>query len=229
MRKTFHRLAAVLAIAVLAGCAATKTGDAEDIRYSDYLSSYSGLAPTDDSDLAAFRYIKPGVDLASYTGILVDKPEARMSAEAVAEIGDEDLAYVLGAFDDSLRAAIGAKFNLVDSPGPGVLRIRSCLTDADSATGAMTAFTRIVPTGAVLSGAKTLATGTGINVGKATAEMEVLDSDSGEQLAAGVDRRVGTGVARNAFTDWGDVKSAFDLWAERTAERLAEHGMQPVR
>lgn len=227
-----HRLVSLLAvagIAVLAGCAATKSGDAEDIKYSGYLSSYTGLTRTDDSDFAAFRYVKPGVDLSSYTGILVEKPEARMSAEATAAVGPEDMGYVLGAFDQSLRTHLGEKFALVESAGPGVLRVRSCLTDADSATGALTPFSRLLPVGIVLSTGKKIATGTGINVGKATAEMEILDATTGEQLGAAVDRRVGAGVARNVLSDWGDVKDAFDVWAERAAKRLEENGLRRVR
>lgn len=223
MRPQIFSLFAIAGIALLAGCAATKSGDAADIRYSGYLSSYSGLTATGDSDYAAFRYIKPNVDLASYNAILVEKPEARMSAEATASIGAEDMAYVLGAFDESLRAAIGKKFTMTDTPGPGVLRLRSCLTDADSAIGVLTPFSRIVPVGLVISTAKKVTTGTAVNVGKATAEMEVLDSESGEQFGAAVDRRIGTGVARNVLSNWADVKSVFDVWAERAAKRLQEH------
>jgi hypothetical protein len=229
MNKSIFTLLTVAGIALSAGCAATKSGKAEDIKYSGYLSSYSGLTATDDSDFAAFRYIKPGVDLSTYTGVLIDKPEAHMSQEMLLSIGPEDTAYLLGAFDQALKDSLGAKFNLVEAPGPGVLRIRSCLTDADSAIGALTPFSRLLPVGVVLSTGKKLVTGTAINAGKATAEMEILDSESGEQLGAAVDRRVGTGVARNMLTDWGDVKSAFDVWAERTTKRLAEHGMRPVK
>lgn len=229
MRNAFVSLALAAGIAVAAGCAATKSGKAEDIQYSGYLSSYSGLTATDDSDRAAFTYTKPGVDLSSYTGILIDRPEARMSQETLLAIGPEDTAYLLDAFGQALRDQLGAKFKLVEFTGPGVLRVRSCLTDADSAVGALTPFSRLLPVGVVLSTGKKLVTGTAINAGKASAELEVVDAETGEQLGAAVDRRVGTGVARNMLTDWGDVKSAFDLWAERTAKRLEEHGMRPAK
>lgn len=221
-----RRILSLCAVALLAaGCAATKAGDVEDIRFSGYLSNYGGLVKTDDSDVAAYRYFKPSLDLSSYGSIQIEKPEARMSAETANSIGDEDMAYLLGSFDESLRSTLGKKFRLTETAGPGVLRIRTCLTDADSATGALTPFSRLLPAGIVLSTGKKLVTGTAINVGKVTAEFEAVDGSSGEQLAAAVDRRIGTGVARKMLSDWGDVRSAFDTWAERIEERLAEHNM----
>jgi len=225
MRQIVRHLVAVAAIALAAGCAATKAGKAEDVHYSGFLSSYTGMTATGDSDFASFRYVKPGLDLSSYTGILVDHPVARMSDAARASIGDDDMAYLLGSFEHSLRETLGKKWNLVDAPGPGVLRIRSCVTDADSAIGVLTPFSRIFPWGVLISKGKQLVTGTAVNVGKASAEMEILDSESGEQLGAAVDRRVGTGVARLVARSWGDIDAAFDLWAERTAKRLAEYGL----
>ncbi len=229
MHKALAPVLLAAGFVLAAGCAATNAGNAEDIKQSGYLSSYAGLTATGDSDRAAFVYVKPGVDLSSYTGILVERPEARMSQEMLLAIGPEDTAYLLGAFDQALKDSLGAKFNLVEAPGAGVLRIRSCLTDADSAVGALTPFSRIVPFGVVLSTGKKLVTGSGINTGKASAELEILDSESGEQLGAALDRRVGTGVTRNVLSSWADVKSAFDLWAERTTKRLLEHGMRPAK
>jgi hypothetical protein len=224
-----RRIFSVLAVALLAGCAATKSGDAEDIRFAGFLSSYSGLVKTDDSDMAAFRYVKPSMELSSYNGILLEKSEARMTAEALQSVGEEDMAYVLGAFDEAFRTELAKKYRLVNADGPGVLRIRACLTDADSATGALTPFSRLLPVGIVLSTTKKVATGTAINVGKVTAEMELIDSATGEQLAAAVDRRIGTGVARNMLTDWGDVKDVFDTWAERMSEWLEKQNMPRVK
>lgn len=207
-----------------ASCRATKSGDAEDIKYSGFLSSYDGLTATDDSDMAAYRWIKPDLDLSAYHSILFDKPVAQMSAEALKEVGDEDMAQVLGVADQTFREHLKKRYTLTDTAGPGVLRIRTALAELDSSS-AVLSFTRIVPVGIVLSKTKQLATGTGINVGKVGAEMEMVDSVSGERLAAAVDRRVGTGVARKMFTYWGDVEAAFETWAERTSDTLQQRGM----
>ncbi len=220
------RSIAVLSLALAAAaCAATKAGRADDIRFSGFLSSYEGLEQTGDSGRAAFRWVKPGLDLSGYDSILLDAPVARMSPEMQAEIGEEDLAYLLGALDAAFRDELGARFTLTDHAGPRTLRIRTCLSESSS-TAAVLTVARVVPAGIVLSKTKQLATGTGINVGKASGELEVLDSQTGERLLAAVDRRVGTGVARNVFSSWGDVTSAFSWWADRTASRLRDDGMQ---
>jgi hypothetical protein len=223
--RLFRAALVLTAVLVAAACAATKAGKAEDIKFSGFLSTYDGLVATNDSDKAAFRYVKPGLDLNGYNQILIDKPEARMSPEALKDIGDEDMAYLLGALDKTFRDTLGAKWILANEPGPGVLRLRMCITDADSSSAVLTPFSRILPWGKLISTGKQLATGTGMNVGKVGGEIEILDSASGERLFAAVDRRVGTGVAREAFTYWGDVTQAFTLWAERTAQRLPEYGM----
>jgi len=224
---TFTGIALTAALAT--GCAATKSGDATDIRYSGFLSSYDHLAASKDSDRAAFTCVKPGTDLSRYTGILIDPPVAHMSDAALVSIGEEDMTYLLTSFGHSLTESLGAKWNLVTTAGPGVLRLRTALTDADSSTGALTVFSRVLPAGVVISKVKQVAVGTGVNVGKVTAEMEIVDSETGEQIGAAVDRRIGTGVTRLVLTSWGDVKAAFDVWAERAAKRLAEHGMKPVK
>ena len=223
--RLFRAALVLTAVIAAAACAATKAGKAEDIKFSGFLSTYDGLTATNDSEKAVYRYVKPGLDLNGYTQILLDKPEARMSPEALKDIGDEDLGYLLGAIDKTFRDTLSTHWIMANEPGPNVLRIRTCITDADSSTAVLTPFTRILPWGVLISKGKLLATGTAVNAGKVGGEMEILDSATGERLFAAVDRRVGTGVAREAFTYWGDVQQAFTLWAERTAERLPQYGM----
>jgi hypothetical protein len=225
LMRTLRATLVLTAALTAASCAATKAGNAEDIRFSGFLSSYAGLRATNDSDRAAFFWAKPGLDLTHYGRILLDKPEARMSPDALKSMGDEDLSYLLGDVDKTLREALSARWMMADAPGPNVLRIRVCLTDADSTTAALTPFNRILPVGVLVSKGVQLATGTGLNVGKVTGEMEMLDGESGERLMAAVDRRVGTGVARETFSTWGDVDQVFQLWAERIVARLPEYGM----
>ena len=87
----FIRQSLVLAAVVAAAaCAATKAGKAQDIKFSGFLSTYSGLEATNDSDKSAFRYAKPGLDLNGYGQILLDKPEARMSPEEAAHAFPDD-------------------------------------------------------------------------------------------------------------------------------------------
>ena len=52
----------------------------------------------------------------------------------------------------------------------------------------------------------------------------MLDSMSGERLAAAVDRRTGGKITGKVdkFSSWRTVKNSLDFWAGRMRERLAE-------
>jgi hypothetical protein len=67
-----------------------------------------------------------------------------------------------------------------------------------------------------------LATGSYAFVGSAQSEGEVVDSQTGERLAAAIDKRSGGLSIKNANVwQWGDAENAMDYWAQRTADRLS--------
>jgi hypothetical protein len=78
----------------------------------------------------------------------------------------------------------------------------------------------IIPVGIVVAGATKAASGDNLGTGEAATEMEVLDSVSGERLAAAVDRRQGGKMVFRG--KWEDTRQAFDFWAKRFRERLDE-------
>jgi hypothetical protein len=80
----------------------------------------------------------------------------------------------------------------------------------------------VLPQMRLISGAKRLATGTASFVGSAGVEAELLDSLSGERLAAAIDRRAGQTRLRGSDSTWEDVEQAFDHWSEMLAARLRE-------
>ncbi len=80
----------------------------------------------------------------------------------------------------------------------------------------------IVPQARLISGAKSLATGTGSFVGVASVECNITDSDTGERLAAGVDRQVGGKALKGSTNAWNDVEQAFQYWADNLAQRLGD-------
>jgi Protein of unknown function (DUF3313) len=117
---------------------------------------------------------------------------------------------------------IGAKFQIVDQPGPGVMRLQVAITGAESATPGLRTISMVVPQARALNTLKYLATGTYAFVGSAQAEAEVTDSVSGKVLAAAMDRRVGGGSLETAVQwQWGDAQNAMDKWAALTAQRLS--------
>jgi len=57
--------------------------------------------------------------------------------------------------------------------------------------------------------------GTESFVGKASVEVEVTDSQTGELIAAGVDRRGGGKYAWKALHRWEDFEQASTYWAKK--------------
>ena len=86
---------------------------------------------------------------------------------------------------------LGKNFNIVDQPGPGVIKLFAALTDATSAVPALRSISVVVPQARALSAIKMVATGTYAFVGSAQGAMKLNGSVSGELLAAAVDERAG--------------------------------------
>jgi hypothetical protein len=128
----------------------------------------------------------------------------------------------------AMHENLGKEFRLVDRPGPDVLRLRAALTQAKGANVPLRTMTTIVPQALLLGTAVGLSADTASTVGTATVEMELLDSITGERLAAAVDQRAGTKslLTTRTFSTWGDVEAAASFWAERTARFLVKQGVR---
>jgi hypothetical protein len=129
---------------------------------------------------------------------------------------------------NTLHAELDKHFRLAATPGPATLRVRAALTQAQGAKVAARVATTVVPQVRMATTLGGLATDTAGTVGAASAEMEVVDSTTGERLAAAVDERAGTKAlfAERAYTQWGDVQAAIDYWSKRMAWQLARQGVQ---
>jgi hypothetical protein len=107
-------------------------------------------------------------------------------------------------FQSAIVNAVDDAFPVVQSPGPLVLRLRSALIGVD--VGAPT-------------DDKTF--DHAVNIGKVGVEFELVDSETGEQIAAGVDREnLGDGamVGSASFSHEEKFRAAtqaFDGWASR--------------
>src|SRR6185369_10179743 len=103
---------------------------------------------------------------------------------------------------------------IVQSPGPLVLRLRSALigVDVGPETGADAKDNTVLPRA--------------INIGKVTVEMELVDSETGEQIAAAVDRQdLGEAAMLGSVSFSREEKfraatRAVDGWAKRLREFL---------
>jgi hypothetical protein len=133
---------------------------------------------------------------------------------------------------------MAADYEIVDEAGPGVLRLRVAVTDAQGSKVAMDTLSTVVPVGLALSALEKVALGKTLTAGSVRIEAEALDGGTGKRLAAMVDERAGAKVSGrlDKWSRWQDARDAFDFWGDRLRSRLAalraekeEAGAEPAR
>lgn len=186
---------------------------------SGFLGDYSDLHPHPDKKLMLVYRKHAGV-LAGYDKYLIDPVLVYFHDEAKGVgVDPQELAELAGFLREAVVEALskGGGYQIVDEPGPGVVRLRGAITE-------------VVPVdpkkniGASVAG---MATGVGllmprVDLGKTSIEAEFLDSETGERLVAVVAEKKGKrfgGKIKGAKT-WGDVKAAFKKWSKDLRKRL---------
>ena len=181
-----------LAVTLLAGCASAPTK-------SGFLKSYSHLKADPDykSDLV---YIKPGADMRDYDYLLIDPVQIHLASNSLAaEYGPDILEKVAKAFTRILRETVDPYYTVVDKPGEHVLRVRLAISD-------------VAPTSSPVPRQEP-------SIGTAAMEGELLDSLTGEQLGAVVDRIDGSMQGADDVPElWRPVEGAFREWAQRLVD-----------
>jgi hypothetical protein len=154
--------------------------------------------------------------------IIVDPVEVYVSAKADdSQLPERARETVANYFRHALETAVGDAYPIIDSPGPLVLRLRAAVVGVD--TGG-----KVAPLDDPALTAKALPNA--IVLEKVAVEMELVDSVTGERIAAMVDNtRLGAGAQVGAedfsrMARFEQAREAFDEWAHRVRMFLdAEH------
>ena len=193
---------------------------------SGFLQDYSKLEPHPTIE-GAQTYVNPDElnDLNDYVAMIVDPVEVYIASDGdPASISEEGLAAVTGYFQYAITSAVADAFPIVDEPNPLALRLRSALVGVDVGEG---------PAAVEISEETGEALARSINVSEVIVEFELVDSESGEVIAAAVDTaKLGSGaeVGTTHFSRmerFEAAKAAFDEWASRLRDFLdAEHEIE---
>jgi hypothetical protein len=215
--RTIKFVTVLVSCALLISCAA---GGMQDAKRSGFLGDYSKLKPGGE-DRAALIYVKPGVDFKVYKKIMFDRVLVSLADKSeYNEVDPAIWAELATYYQNALLKAVKGGYEHVDKPGPGVLRVRPVITGVKASKPVSNTLSTIVPVGMIVAGATKYISDDNLGTGEAATEIEVVDSMSGERLAAAVDRRQG---GKSVFRGkWKDTKQAFDFWAERFRLRLDE-------
>ena len=209
-------------VCIVGACASMQ---ARSTKTTGFLGDYSQLKKGGE-DQALLVYIDPNADIKAYNKILMDPIRMYASKEnsQMMDIPSEDQRKILSYANAAIREKLSRDYTFVQQPGPGVMRLRIAITEAENSYVVLDTVSTILPIGLAIAGIETLATGSCSFVGSAGMEVEMQDSQTGKRLAAAVDRRVGGKVTGelDKFDRWHTVKNAVDHWAERLQQRLAE-------
>ncbi|SFL59327.1 DUF3313 domain-containing protein [Nitrosomonas communis] len=204
--------------AMLTACATTEqAGGFGKAEPSGFLNDYSMLRPAANETEASLVYFTPDkTKFKSYTKILLEPVQVWRGEKSSAKNIDMEDANHLSQFlwsrvDEELRK----DYTMVQQAGPGVLRIRISITEAGKGIPVLDNLTAMHPGSLIVSKGKKTLSGTESLVGKSSIEMEATDSQTGELLGAGVDRRGGGKYAWKSLNRWEDVEQAFTYWAKK--------------
>jgi len=218
--------AVMLSTLWLAGCAATQ--HAKEVEKSgflgaDYAKLRKGETKTFGEDPEALLvYRNPKADWKKYKKVMLDPVTLWTSGEKsqLKDVSVEDRQRLGNLLWSKVDENLRKDYEMTTTPGPDVIRIQAALTEAGESSPVMDTISSIVPQMKLLAGAKGVATGVSGFTGSASAEMKITDTESGELLAAAVDRRGGTKSLSGVTESWHDVEEAFRFWAEKLRWRL---------
>jgi hypothetical protein len=204
--------------------------------YSGFLEDYSNLAPDKDRK-GALIFRKPGVDLKSYTKVVIDPVEVWIAPDSKYKgIKPDEVKALADTFRLALVDALEPDYPVVSKPGPGVLGLRLAITNVQM-TKKKRGLLGYTPVGFVMAaGVKNI--GKNMSLQDATIEAELLDSQTNKRLGALIDQQSETaekkkagktltklGAVQKGDTSWEEIVSTLKIYAERFRGRLdAERG-----
>jgi hypothetical protein len=213
-------LAAFLA---LAACSAQTTRQAPAVKASGFLGDYSRLQPGGPGR-ALLVYRAPDTNLAAYDKVLLDPVTVWRAPGTSDAVSRADLQRLADLLYGTLLSRLRTYYVIVQSPAPKTLRIRAALTEATPSSTTMDVMSQLGPISGTAGEVKEMATGTPAWVGAASAEIQLLDAETGKELFAAADRRVGEKTLTGSSNPWDDVTATFVLWANAVIDRLQAEG-----
>jgi len=217
-----HRKAGVISLAFFLTITAFGTALSQDLQSSGFLSDYSQLKETSDQFMG-HSYLVPGAEdmMANYTAVIIDQPEIFIASNSKYKgIKPDDMKVLADAFRTSLSQSLAQDFMVVEQAGPNVLYVRFAITNLQlkKKKKGLLSYT---PVGFVAGAAKSALTSDitkKIDLKGLVMEMEVLDSNSEQQLAAAVEVRSGS---KEEPASWAELEAMIGVYAQRMRCTLA--------
>jgi len=208
--------------AMLAGCSrkpepTTLKRMPAGAEFAGFLSDYGKLKPNANFE-NTLSYVQEddAKNIHNFIAVIVEPVEIYIATNADAsKMPDRGRTALTAYFQNAITRAVGDAFPVVPEPGPLVLRLRTALIGVD--VGGESAPGPNAPPDTL---------NRLVDIGKVGVEMEMVDSITGEQIAAAVDRQnLGSGAVVGSVNFSRDekfaaAKEALDGWAARLRDFL---------
>lgn len=198
------------------GCSATRSAS---VKRSGFLGNLSELQEVAVDDEQRVFVSRPNV-LAGYNRFILEPVLIYFhDASRVEAVNAEDLVELTNALREEVaRELAEGGYDVVDSPGPGVLRVQAAITDVDAVRPSANVAAKAA--GALTLGGAFFVPA--VDIGRAAIEVEMRDAMTGERVVAFLDARKGRrfGGTIASVKKWAHAKDAFKVWAKRFRSQL---------
>jgi hypothetical protein len=215
----------ISAIALIAVTLPSIGWAATDVKFSGFLDDYSALAPHPERpNVLAYR--APNFQPKNYSQFMFPPIEIWIDpASEYKGVEPDQLKKVTDRLLEAITDALKDGYPIVDKPGPGVAIIRIALTNVYLKKKKWK-WQHYTPIGAATKGVQ-VAAGKNVALKTAHLEIEMLDSQSGQRLQAGVDFQAGEKLREKIQegkeapeTTWADVEDTLEFYAKRLRKRM---------
>ncbi len=210
---------------VLAGIldACGTTLQAKDVQPSGFLSEYRLLLQPSQEDGALRTYKMPRTDWVAYKKIMLQPVTIREGLSSKLDTHQRRELYRLaGAFEDMLYLKLSKDYEMVENPTAGAMLIQVAITDAEESGAGPAFLSKALSQLQAVATIWTMEGGKPVFIGEVTAEFKIHDAQTGELLAVGADRRMGSRKLfdNQVFNYWDDVQNSLEFWTDLAAYRL---------
>jgi hypothetical protein len=206
---------------LLSGCVsnAARPGQAAaSVPQSGFLSDYTVLKPVEGKP-GSYRYIDKNTNFKPYGKVMIDPVQVFITPNAEYKgMQPEMLKRITDAFRTEFLGAMLSGYQIVEQPGPDVLRFRLAITGVNPVRPDM-GVTDFIPVKAVFNVARAAA-GEAPRVAEMSAELEVLDP-TGKIVASAVSTRKGDKtLAQAEKITWTELQAVAAVWAKDLRQQL---------
>lgn len=221
------KLAGVLMVLMVSACSTHQSGlkpESADSVNSGFLSNYSILTPVEGRE-GIQRYIDRSAQPRQYHKLYIDPVQVFLYNDQASYKGVQPdvLKRISDSFHGEFVNVVKNDYEIVNEPGPDVLRIRLAITGLQPVSPPLVV-SDFIPIKAVFNAGRA-AVGASPRLAEISAEIEVLNSQGRTVAAAVATRKSDKTLPQNDRVTWNDLKPIVGSWAKQFRQSLDEvHG-----